>query len=219
MPGRSRRLSAWFRVSGCAVGGAILGLLLVHSGPVGAQIPDLLPTTTTTAPGATTTTLLPALLPEDALKPAPPPSGDQQPPPAPALLPGPAPAPAPAPTTSRTTVFVPTPIAMRAARSTATTVPKKARSTTTVTTETPEAVPESDEPVQAILPYQTTGPDEATVDGEMELGVQSVGADSVTSWASAAAGLLAAVLLAVIVWIQRQVRRRPAPAGDLEPGW
>ncbi len=194
--------------------------MLIQPGPVDAQIPDLLPNTTTTAPGGTTTTLLPALIPEDALKPAPPPSGDEQPAPAPAPSLLPVPAPAPAPTTSRTTIFVPTPVAMRSTgRSTATTVPKKARSTTTATTDVPEAVPEPDEPVQATLPYKPTGGDEATVDGEMELGVQSLGGDSVTSWASAAAGLLAAVLLGVIVWIQRQVRRRPAGPGDLEPGW
>lgn len=220
MPGRSRRLSAWSRWLGCGAGGALLGLMLVEPGRVGAQVPDLLPSTTTTAPSGTTTTLLPSLISEDTLKPEPPPSRGEPPAPAPGPAPALLPAPAPAPTTSRTTIFVPTPVELRSTgRSAATAAPRKARSTTTATMDVPEAVTEPEEPLQATLPYQPTGGDEATVDGGMELGVRSIGADSVTSWASAAAGLLAAVLFGLIIWIQRQVRRRPLGAGELEPGW
>jgi hypothetical protein len=207
--------------------GAVAGLTLVDAGPVGAQISDLFPTTTA-APGATTTTLLPPL--ETILNPAPGPTTTAAP-----LLQLPAPAPGPsttaapllqlpgqAPSTSRTTTFTTTPTPPRTPlRTTASTLARSSRSRAAVQpgpSEEQENGSGGGNEFAASLPYEPSGDDRVSRQSvNMELGAEGEG--GLSPILSVAGGLVAAALLAGVIWLKRQVRQEPPLPSDPDWGW
>ena len=208
-------LSCWARRLGAAVVGVVVGVALLGPGAVHAQLPELLPTTTTTAPSAAPTTLLPPL---ESLTP-PPSSAPPDAAPPPTLLPAPGASPAPAllpapPRTPRTTTFTTSPPPPRTAlRTTPTTRVPRAPAVAAAPAEAEESETGGEEgEFQAALPF-APGDDQLEAAGlQAELGGDG-SEQEVTTMASVAAGLIAAVLLGVVVWIQGQVRRRANALG------
>lgn len=207
-------MSCWGRRLGAAVVGLVVGVALFGPGVVHAQLPELLPTTTT-APGAPPTTLLPPL---DSLTP-PPSSAPPDAAPPPTLLPPPGASPAPAllpapPRTSRTTTFTTSPPPPRTAlRTTPTTRVQRAPAVPAAPVEAEELETGGEEgEFESTLPF-APGDEEVQATGlQAELGGDG-SEQHVTTMASIAAGLIAAVLLGVVAWVQSQVRRRADAIG------
>ena len=205
----------------CAAVGVVAGLTLVDAGPVGAQIPDLL-STTTTAPGGTTTSLLPPL--DSILNSVTTTQPAQPGQPAPSTTAAPLlKLPVPAPSTSRTTTFTPTPIPPRTQlRATASTIPRASRAR--ATTATTAAAEESETGTgggtefAASLPYDSSqGERVGPRSVNMELG--SEGRGGLPAAVSVAGGLMAAGLLAGVIWLKRKVREEPSLPSEPDWGW